>query len=93
MIKTINLKKGLYGCHQSQLISVKINKVEKVRMTVTARGCIIVHAAGSIFFRERLVETIEQSVPSPSSSFRSRTQAIDCEYHYKVKFKKPTTSE
>jgi hypothetical protein len=93
MIKTINLKKGPCGCRQSQLISVKINDVEKVRMTVTATGCIIVHAAGSIFFRERLVETIEKSMLPPSSSFRSRTQAIDCEYHYKIEFKKPTTSE
>ena len=93
MIETINLKKGLRGCHQSQLISVKINDVEKVRMTVTTTGCIIVHAAGSIFFCERLVETIEQDVPSPYPSFRPRTQVIDCEYYFKVKFKKPITPE
>ena len=84
MTKTINLKKGRCGCRQSQLISVKINGVEKVRMTVTPSGCIIVHAADSIFFRERLVETIEKSMLSPS---------IDCEYHYNVEFKKPTTPE
>ena len=81
MIKTINLKKGFRGCHQSQLISIRINDVEKVRMTVTPTGCIIVHAAGSIFFRERLVETIEKSAHSPS------------EYHYNIEFKKPTTPE
>jgi len=81
MTKTINLKKGRCGCHQSQHISVKINDVEKIRMTVTATGCIIVHAADSIFFRERLVETIEKSTHSPS------------EYHYNIEFKKPTTPE
>ena len=53
MIKTINLKTGPGGCHQSQLISVKINDVEKVRMIVTATGCIIIQAEGLIFFREK----------------------------------------
>jgi len=53
MIKTINLKKGFRGCHKSQLISVKINDVEKVRMIVTATGCIIIQAEAPIFFLER----------------------------------------
>jgi len=64
MIKTINLKKGFRGCHQSQLISVKINGVEKVRMTVTATGCIIVHAAGPIFFLERYHYNVEFKKPT-----------------------------
>ena len=64
MTKTINLKKDPYGCHQSQLISVKVNDVEKVRMTVTPTGCIIVHAACPIFFLERYHYKVEFKKPT-----------------------------